>query len=37
MQNYNSDFEKFENEVKVTMNQLSFTEIFEGYYPVQFT
>jgi hypothetical protein len=37
MQNYNPELENTENAVIVSMNQLSFTEIFEGYYPVQFT
>jgi hypothetical protein len=37
MQNYNPEMEETENAVNVSMNELSFTEIFEGYYPVQFT
>jgi hypothetical protein len=36
MENYNPEMET-ENTVNVSMNQLSFTEFNEDYYPVQFT
>ena len=37
MQNYNPEIEETENAASLSMSQFSFTEIFEGYYPVQFT
>ena len=37
MQNYNPEIEETENAASLRMSQFSFTEIFEGYYPVQFT
>jgi hypothetical protein len=36
MKEYNPEMDT-ENAINVSMNQLNFTEIYKGYYPVQFT